>query len=280
MSKQEFIVTLRSELKKLPPEEVVAATEYYEEYFSEMLESGEKTEEEIVAELGNPKRLAAQIRADYAARILGGDETVLEGKPTVRKKISAVWWVIIGVVTAPVSIPLALFLSVIAIVAVVVILGIILAIVGGIIGAGVMAIMAIVIAIASIGSAVSTVLSALGTGLVLAAIVAAACVGLFLAIRGLIRLIGRRIHKNNEKKMYRKYGVNQLENNDAQWTYVSEEDKEDEKEFYAEIQAEEAEAETPVEPETSAAPSTPQIFRMADTMTMPACNATGGEVNE
>ena len=66
MTRQEFIVTLREGLRKLPPEEIVAATEFYEEYFDEVLESGEKTEEEILDELGSPKRIAAQIRADLS----------------------------------------------------------------------------------------------------------------------------------------------------------------------------------------------------------------------
>ena len=34
MTKDQFITALRHELRKLPPEEVVAATEYYEEYFN------------------------------------------------------------------------------------------------------------------------------------------------------------------------------------------------------------------------------------------------------
>ena len=91
MTRQEFITTLRDGLKKLPPEEIAAATEYYEEYFDEVLESGEKTEAEILAELGSPKRIANQIRAEYAARILGGEVSALGEKPTTKKKLSAAW---------------------------------------------------------------------------------------------------------------------------------------------------------------------------------------------
>ena len=108
MTRQEFIVTLREGIRKLPPEEIVAATEFYEEYFDEVLEAGEKTEEEIVSELGNPKRIASQIKAEYAARLLDGDESLLGEKPTTKKKLSAAWWVVIGIVSAPVSIPVAI----------------------------------------------------------------------------------------------------------------------------------------------------------------------------
>ena len=62
MTRQEFIVTLREGLRKLPPEEIVAATEFYEEYFDEVLESGEKTEEEIL----EPNDLIARYQAERA----------------------------------------------------------------------------------------------------------------------------------------------------------------------------------------------------------------------
>ena len=76
MTKQEFIVTLREGIRKLPPEEIVAATEFYEEYFDEVLEAGEKTEEEIAEELGNPKRI-------------GADQSGLRGKAPGRRRVLA-----------------------------------------------------------------------------------------------------------------------------------------------------------------------------------------------
>ena len=86
MTRSEFINNLRKELRKLPPEEIVAATEFFNEYFDDALESVntdgltekkaeeliEKKEEELVRELGSPKTAAKQIKADYASRILEG----------------------------------------------------------------------------------------------------------------------------------------------------------------------------------------------------------------
>ena len=37
MTRIEFIQALRKELRKLPPEEIVAATEFFEEYFDDAL---------------------------------------------------------------------------------------------------------------------------------------------------------------------------------------------------------------------------------------------------
>ena len=63
----------------LPPEEIVAATEFFEEYFDEVSVNGDKTEEEIIKEIGSPKRAATQIKAEYANKILDGIE-VPKGK--------------------------------------------------------------------------------------------------------------------------------------------------------------------------------------------------------
>ena len=43
MTRMEFIQTLRHELRKLPPEEIVAATEFFEEYFDDAMESLDMT---------------------------------------------------------------------------------------------------------------------------------------------------------------------------------------------------------------------------------------------
>ena len=71
MNRKEFIKKLRRELAKLPAEEREAAIEYYEEYFDE---AGPEHEQELIGELGSSKRIAAQIKSDYAARLLDGEE--------------------------------------------------------------------------------------------------------------------------------------------------------------------------------------------------------------
>ena len=174
MTRQEFIVTLREGIKKLPPEEIVAATEFYEEYFDEVLEAGEKTEEEIIGELGNPKRIAAQIKADYAARILDGDESMLGERPTVKKKISAAWWVVIGIVSAPVSIPAAIAAFWILIGAICLVIGLAV----GIIGGAVAGLGCIVFGCIAMADAVSSGIMMIGIGLIALAAMAAAGVGL------------------------------------------------------------------------------------------------------
>ena len=236
MTRQEFIVTLREGIRKLPPEEIVAATEFYEEYFDEVLEAGEKTEEEIVSELGNPKRIASQIKAEYAARLLDGDESLLDKKPTVRKRLSAAWWVIIGIVSAPVSIP-------IAICAVLVLFGAGCAVVGlaaGIIGSAVAGLGCTVFGFVALADAASSGVMMIGLGRIALAASVAAGAGLFLGVRAAVRTIAKAIRRSREKHRMKRLAEEKAAG--EEWVYVSRADEE-EKAFLQEIAADAAEAE-------------------------------------
>lgn len=236
MTKNEFILILREELKKLPPEEIVAATEYFEEYFNEALENGEKTEEELVSELGSPKRAAAQIKADYAARLLNGDESILNEKPTVKKKISAVWWVIIGIVSAPLSIPLAFGLAFAAFCIILTALCIIISIYATIIFGAVMTVFAFVMGVIAFAKAVTTGIMFIGCGLIGAAITAAAAVGAFLGTKALIKAIAKAAKRRAEKRRMKKLGEGAAA--EADWTYVNTAEDAEEEAFMEEMRAE------------------------------------------
>jgi uncharacterized membrane protein len=231
MTRQEFIVTLRDGIRKLPPEEIVAATEYFEEYFDEVLESGEKTEEEIVSELGNPKKIAAQIRADYAARILDGDETLLGEKPTVGKKISAVWWVIIGIVSAPVSIPIAICIALVA-------FSILAGCLAGVIGVGATGIGMLVFGCMVMSEAASSGIMILGGGLICLAAAVAAGGGVFIGTRAAVRKIAKAIRRRRENSKRSKLA--DMSAGHSEWVYASEPD-EDEIAFLEEMAADAAE---------------------------------------
>ena len=264
MTRQEFIITLREGLKKLPPEEIVAATEFYQEYFDEVLESGEKTEEEILDELGNPKRIAAQIRADYAARILEGDETLLGEKPTTKKKLSAAWWVIIGIISAPVSIPLAIC-------AFWVVFGAACAAVGlaaGIIGAAVGGIGCLVFGFVAMADAVTSGIMMIGIGLIILAASVAAGAGLFIGVRAAVKAIAKAISRGREKHRIKKLAEEKSAN--AEWVYVTRPD-DDEAAFMREMEADAAEA---------AAKETPELEGPEETLELEAPEVERGEDNE
>ena len=233
MTRQEFIVSLREGIRKLPPEEIVAATEFYEEYFDEVLETGEKTEEEIIEELGNPKKIAAQIKAEYAARLLDGDESMSGEKPTVKKKLSAVWWVIIGIVSAPVSIPIAIAIATGA-------FTIVSAIIAGIIGVCGAGISAIAMGCKFMADAASSGIMILGIGLMLLAAAVAAGFAVFLGCRAIVRKITKAVKRR--KEIHRRSELNEMRGGGSEWVYASRPD-DDEKAFMEEIKADAAEAE-------------------------------------
>ncbi len=218
MNRQEFIQSLRQELRKLPPEEIVAATEFYEEYFDDALEDldivgmseeesqrlrGEK-EEELVAQIGSPKAVAKQIKAQYASRILEGEENAPGRKVPVGHKISAVWWVIIGICSAPVSIPAAIFLGGIAFAILGGIFTVMVSIYCGIIGGALGGLAAFAAGFVFLGSAVSSGVLTIGAGLILMAVSAAAGAGAYILTRELVRALARLGHNINEKRKYKK----------------------------------------------------------------------------
>ena len=195
MNKQEFILTLREELAKLPPEEIVDATEYFEECFAEATDGlDEETriaeEERLAAEFGSPKRIAAQIKADYAARLLDADEAAGGEKPGTKKKLSAVWWIIIGICSAPIAIPLVISVFVMAFC---ICIAVIACFIGGI--------AAVVVGIGALVKSFAGGIMTMGIGLMLTAASAAAGFGIFLGIREIVRAVAKSVKKNNAEKM-------------------------------------------------------------------------------
>lgn len=64
MNRAEFIEKLKQGLGEVPPDERVAALQYYTEYFDD---AGPEREEEVLAELGSPEEVAAMVRAESKA---------------------------------------------------------------------------------------------------------------------------------------------------------------------------------------------------------------------
>jgi uncharacterized membrane protein len=95
---KEYLRQLERLLRKLPAWERDDALAYYEEYFAE---AGPEHEMEAIYRLGSPSQVAAGIKADAAMRELE------EGKPRVKKSMTAVWMTLLGIFSLPVTLPLA-----------------------------------------------------------------------------------------------------------------------------------------------------------------------------
>lgn len=191
MNRKEFINKLRKEISKLPEEEIEAAIEYYEEYFDD---AGEENEKEVLDQLGSPKKVAGQIKSEYVVRTFDEEE-----KPTAKKRISVIWYIIIGICSAPVSIPLAILAGAIAIALVIAAVCCIVAVFAMIIGGILAAIGSIIVGIMAIPVALSTASFFVGIGIgVLAFMCAMGClliIGIKAGIKGIVKAVRKRYKK-------------------------------------------------------------------------------------
>lgn len=202
MTRNEFMAVLRKELKKLPQEEIDAAVDYYEEYFDE---AGPEMEAQVIEELGSPKKIAGQIKADYAVRKLDEEEG-----SAARKGLSAVWWVIIGICSAPVSIPVAIVTAALAICGFAVLLAVVVSVFCGIVGMIIASAGLIVIGVISVPAALSAAILLIGGGLVGLAVFALLGVLAVIGLRKMVTAMVRWLrHKNETRKANRIEGRNQ-----------------------------------------------------------------------
>ncbi|MFJ5564620.1 DUF1700 domain-containing protein [Lysinibacillus xylanilyticus] len=99
MNRASFLKKLRGKLQRLPAHEIDAALAYYEEYFDE---AGEENEHRVIQQLGSPSHVASQIMADYALKDLEATST----STSTKKNMSAIWLIILAIISAPLSLPL------------------------------------------------------------------------------------------------------------------------------------------------------------------------------
>ena len=160
MNRHEFIDELKNRLRRLPYDEVKEAVEYYEAYFDD---AGEENEQAVLAELGSPSAVAAQIIAEFAIK---GSDT----EESVKKKWGSTWHVVLAIFTAPVTVPVALSVGAVALALIITMSAVLFSFFAtgiGLLAAGAAcAILSIIISFQSF----STTLLLLGCGLLLAGI--------------------------------------------------------------------------------------------------------------
>jgi uncharacterized membrane protein len=98
---------LERQLARIDNREREEALAYYNEYFDE---AGPENEARVIAELGSPARVAAQIKADAAVKGMGREEA-----PPVKKGVSTIWFVILGIFALPIALPIVLAVFVVII---------------------------------------------------------------------------------------------------------------------------------------------------------------------
>lgn len=93
MTREQFLLGLRKKLKRLPKSEIENIISYYNDYF----EDSEKSDEEVIKELGSVSSIASQILADYA----------FDDKKQSRGMGHKIVLIILAIFAAPVGLPLA-----------------------------------------------------------------------------------------------------------------------------------------------------------------------------
>lgn len=210
MNREVFIDELRKELSKLPEEEVEAAVEYYEEYFDE---AGKDNEDNVIKALGNPKKVAGQIKSEYAVKLLDDDDI-----PVAKKGFAAAKWIIIGICSAPVSIPLIIVFLCIAIAAIAVFISCVAGIIACLIGAAAASIGCLVIG--ALATVVAPATACLFIGIGLMGLGVSAVLGYLVAkgTKEVVKASVRAVRKMLEKRKLRREGSADF----GKWNYDKE----------------------------------------------------------
>lgn len=193
MNRNEFLTEFKKRLSNLPSDEIIEATDYYEQYFDD---AGEENELAVLDELGSPANIASQIMADYAIRGAERDQSVKGG-------LSAVWLVILAALASPIALPAALAVIAVALSLVVVLLAVIIAAwaaaTGLMAGGGALAVVSIPVFFQSM----ATGLFSLGAGLVSAGVGAALLIATVKlskkCFNHLAKIVGKFILRRNER---------------------------------------------------------------------------------
>ncbi|MBK5211145.1 MAG: DUF1700 domain-containing protein [Coriobacteriia bacterium] len=101
MNRTDFLIELDKKLRlhKMPPEEIALAITYYSEYFDD---AGPENEQKVLSDLGSPSEVATQILSNYAMKEMS------ENPQSVKKGVSAIWYVILAIFAAPIALPIAI----------------------------------------------------------------------------------------------------------------------------------------------------------------------------
>ena len=106
MNRNEYMAALRQALAGLPEEERASALRYYEEYFDD---AGPENEPRVIADLGAPDKVAAQILADYRelTAVPRAEHGSAAAAPARGRKGLPMWVIVLLVLLAlPLGVPL------------------------------------------------------------------------------------------------------------------------------------------------------------------------------
>jgi len=99
MDKNKFMAELEAQLSRIDAQERADALAFYNEYFEE---AGAENEQAVIEELGNPAKVAAQIRADAAVKDAQTENS------SIKKLLYAIGAIILGICALPIALPMVI----------------------------------------------------------------------------------------------------------------------------------------------------------------------------
>ena len=105
MTKDEFIEQLRKNLSGLPKEEIDDRISFYEEMIDDKIQDGYK-EEDVIADLGSPDKVAREIIGDVPLR------KIIKERVTPKRSLKA-WEIVLIILGFPIWFPLVLAILII-----------------------------------------------------------------------------------------------------------------------------------------------------------------------
>ena len=100
MTRDEFLIRLRTLVGGLPPEEREDVMHYYTEYF---VEAGPENEQQVIRQLGSPENVAREV---LGSSFRGERAEAVRQPAPPRQGIGKLWAAILALFVAPVAVPL------------------------------------------------------------------------------------------------------------------------------------------------------------------------------
>jgi uncharacterized membrane protein len=253
VNRKEFLRKLQMELYKLPRHEIDDAISYYNEYFEE---AGPDQEQAVIKELGTPSKIATQIKADYAVRQLESMESnrgartgadaggntgsynnsessagnrsnagARSNNDKAPGKLSAAWWVVIGIVggifAAPVAIPVAFALAAVLIGLFITVIALLIAGLVTAIVLIVLSIVAVIVGITLLATSAPLAVLVIGMGLMGISLMALFTVGIVALSNLFFQFIARKHREGQVKRTQKKLEKLQQSGRNSQEAAIS-----------------------------------------------------------
>lgn len=193
MTRAEYLNALEKALRSIEESDRMDALEYYREYFDE---AGPENEQKVIEELGPPKKLAAQIKAQCAMKAAERDPK--SGK----KGIKAAWLAIASIFAVPVALPLAIALAIVLLALLITLIAVLVSLLMVAVACGVTGVVSFLVSLVALVQNLPASLTMMGMGLSCAAVGVLLFVPTLIFSRWCFRRLAALLHRMTTRRNY------------------------------------------------------------------------------